>query len=174
MEVYTINPDCIATVFYRIKKCSTQCILGINCQILIDSITVDEPQNDCVTCEVSTAGDMKEFFVQIERMLLMHGGFYGPCGYNPTGNNTFNYTVGKPACWKKSSSGGGGLVNGIWKAKYEPCNRNTCCVSSYCVDIDQYGGYTINKTGPVACPQPPPINCASGCSGGLNICADPN
>jgi hypothetical protein len=174
MVVYTDNPDCLATVYYRLRFCENDCYPN-KCQLIIDSVTVDQVEYDCVNCAVVTAADMKEFLAQIERQLLMHGAYNTLCNHILTGNQTFNYYVAKPACWKrKAGSGGGILVDGVWVYQYEPCNHDQCCVSNYCVYVDQYGSYYIAKVGPSVCPGPEPLDCQDGCTGGMFICEDPD
>jgi hypothetical protein len=166
---YTVNPTCLAIVYYRLRYCdsSSECLIG-RCSINIDSIVIDSAYNSCVSCEVFTQSDMQEFMSQIERLLLMHGGWYGPCGYVPDTNSTFQFNVAKPACWKRKTAGGGGLINGKWSIKFEPCNRHSCCVSGYCVYIDSNRSYYIVQYGPHLCYYP--VDCEAACEGGKLLC----
>lgn len=169
IDVYTSSPTCFATVHYRIRKCTTSCYAN-TCQISIDEVDVLPAQNFCVGCNLSTAAQLKSFLEQAVNQILMHGAFYGPCGNTGAGNQTFNFVVSKPVCWKQLSGSGGSLVGGLYSYKYEPCNRDYCCISSFCVDLHSDGTYYIAEAGPYICPSSPPVNCTSGCSGGMQIC----
>ncbi|MBK9247913.1 MAG: hypothetical protein IPM69_07330 [Ignavibacteria bacterium] len=117
---------------------------------------------------------MKAFLAQIERQILMHGAYYGGCNYTPqvtpipTNINAYRFVVAKPACWKKTTTGGG--VSGPATITFEPCDRNVCCISNYCMTVNQYGTFTIVKVGPVACPASYDCTIISGCNPAFDVC----
>lgn len=170
MLIYTTNPNCLATVHYRLRLCTTEgsCYRD-RCQLIIDKIVVDPWSSSCLSCDVINETDMKAFLAQIERQILMHGAYYGGCNFLPASpTSSYNYVIAKPACWKKSSVGGGPSSAGT--TTFEPCDRNVCCISSYCMTINQYGTFNIVKVGPTACPTTYDCTIISGCSPAFDIC----
>jgi len=173
MLIYSTNPNCLATVYYRLRKCEYPAVCYPNkCQIIIDSVVVDPWESDCVQCEVTTTTDMKAFLAQIERQILMHGAYYGGCGYLPASpTSSYNYVMGKPACWKKTTSlYHYSLTDSVYISKYEPCDLNICCISSYCMTINEYGTFNIVKVGPEACPEEYDCALISGCAPSMDVC----
>lgn len=147
------------------------------CEILIDAIKIDEHEWDCLSCDITMAA-AKTYMAERQREILMHGAFDCPCGPSATGGGIqYDYLVAKPACWKRTVAGGGGPIEGLYLAEYTPCNRNSCCITSYRVAIDQYGAYTIVHTTPTYCPTP--LDCADaesseGCTDGCKYRGDPD
>lgn len=162
MVIEIDNPHCIFTVYYRIQcgSCPTS--------IRIDSLVSQNTDLNCAPCNFNTASDMQTILSKAERILILKGLMFNPCGIPDHTNLNSNQTLyaSRPICWKKETSSQGGPFGSINRMKLSPCDVAGCCVTKYCYRVSSTGQITLVELASAPCPDPNTIDCSiqSGCT----------